>query len=48
MPYYARLFFSFEYRDNMKQYLSEYPDLDIEPGFVIYYFGDTNDSFEMF
>jgi hypothetical protein len=31
----------------MKEYLKEYPDLDIEPGFVIYYQGDTIDSIEM-
>jgi hypothetical protein len=47
-PYYARLFFSFENRDAMREYLKEYPDLDIEPGFVIYYKGDTKKSFKMF
>ncbi len=41
-------FFSFENRDAMQEYLEEFPDLDIEPGFVIYYKGDTKKSFKMF
>ena len=45
--YYARLFFSFENRDNMKEYLDEYPDLLPEPGFVVYYNGDPYDTFDM-
>lgn len=47
-PYYARLFFSFEFRDTMKDYLEEFPDLCPEPGFVIYFYGDTPYSFDMF
>lgn len=46
-PYYARLFFSYEFRDAMKEYLHEYPDLVPEPGFVIYYF-DTSNTFERY
>ena len=45
--YYARIFFSFENRDNMKEYLDEYPDLLPEPGFVVYFNGSTSDSFDM-
>ena len=47
-PYYARLFFSFEFRDKMKEYIEEYPDLVPEPGFVVYFHSDTFDTFDMY
>lgn len=45
--FYARIFFSFDNRDNLREYLDEYPDLLPEPGFVIYYRKDTYKSFDM-